>query len=97
MLEKWSPPAERELDEAVWKAWVANGRAQERRSSAMRMRAIKWASLAGLLGTARFWSNVTPFGVLLRFLVTAGAMVLMFQAVQKRHHVPTAMFGTLAL
>jgi hypothetical protein len=95
--ETWSPPAATALDEAVWKAWVAKGRAQERRSIATRIIAVKWAATAVLLGAAGFWSNVAPLEVVVRFLVTAGAMVLMFQAFQKSHHVLTAVFGALAL
>ena len=45
----WAPPATRPLDEAVWQAWVAKGRAQDRRSRALGIKAVKWASIAGLL------------------------------------------------
>jgi hypothetical protein len=67
------------LDEAVWQAWVAKGRVQERRSRAARIKAVKWASIAGLLGAAGLWSRLAPFEVLVRFLVTASALVLIFQ------------------
>jgi hypothetical protein len=43
------------LDEAVWQAWVAKGRAQERRSDAAGSKAVKWASIAGLLVAAGLW------------------------------------------
>lgn len=93
----WTPPAARPLDEAVWQAWVAKGRAHDRRSSAARIRALKWASVAGLLGAAALWSHLAPFEVVVRFLVTASAMVVMFQAVQARYYAVAAVFGALAL
>jgi hypothetical protein len=38
-----------------------------------------------------------PFEVVVRFLVTAGALVVMFQASQARHYAVAAVFGALAL
>lgn len=97
LQETWSPPAAMALDEAVWQAWVAKGRAQERQSNAKRIRAVKWASIAVLLGAAGLWSNFTPFEVFVRFLVTASALVLMVQALQTRYYPVAATFGALAL
>jgi uncharacterized membrane protein YoaK (UPF0700 family) len=93
----WVPPAARPLDEAVWQAWVAKGRAQDRRSSAARIKAVKWASIVGLLAAAGLWSHFAPFEVVVRFLVTASAMVVMFQSFQTRHYAVAAVFGALAL
>src|SRR4030095_14486909 len=45
----WAPPAARALDEAVRKGGVTKGRARDRRSSTARIKAAKWASIAGLL------------------------------------------------
>ena len=95
--QTWSPTAETPLDEAVWQAWVAKGRAQDRRSSATRLKAVKWASIAGLLGAAGLWSHLAPFEVLVRFFVTASALILMFQAFQTRYYPVAATFGALAL
>lgn len=81
----------------MWQAWVAKGRAQDRRSSAARIKAVKWASIAGLLAAAGIWSHLVPFEVVVRFLVTAGAMVVMFQAFQARQYAGAAVFGALAL
>jgi len=58
---------------------------------------MKWASTAGLLAAAGIWSHLGPFEVVVRFLVTASAMVVMFQAFQARHYAVAAMFGALAL
>ena len=93
----WPPPAARPLDEAVWQAWVAKGRAQDRRSSAARIEAVKGASIAGLLAAAGLWSHLAPFEVVVRFLVTASAMVVMFQAFRARYYAVAAVFGALAL
>lgn len=50
----WAPPAATPLDEAVWQAWVSRGRAHDRRSSAARMKALKWASIAALAAAGIF-------------------------------------------
>lgn len=92
----WAPPATK-LDEAVWHAWLAKGHARDRRGSARRIGAVKWASLAALLAAAGLWSHLAPFETAIRFLVTAGAMVVMFQAFQARHYGVVAVFGALAL
>ena len=97
LQETWSPPVATALDEAVWQAWVAKGRAQERQSSATRIRAVKCGSIAVLLGAAGLWSNFAPFEVFVRFLVTASALVVMFQAFQTRYYPVAATFGALAL
>ena len=77
----------------MWQAWVAKGRAQDRRSSAIRIRAVKWASIAGLLAAAGAWSHVAPFEVVVRFLVTASAMVLIFQAFQAKDYTVSVAFN----
>ena len=91
------PPAAKPLDEAAWQAWSARGRAHDRRSSAVRISAVKWASIAVLLGAAGFWSDLVPFEVAVRFLVTAGAMVVLFQALQARYYEVAVVFGALAV
>ena len=93
----WASPATRPLDEAVWQAWVAKGRAQDRKSTAARIKAVKWASIAALLAAAGLWSHLAPFEAVVRFLVTATAMVVMFQAFQVRYYAVAAVFGALAL
>ena len=93
----WEPPVVKPLDEAVWQAWVAKGRAQERRSSAAHMKAVKWVSIAALLVAAGLWSDLTPYEVVVRFIVAAGAMIVMFQAFHARHYAFAAVFGALAL
>lgn len=97
LREASAPPAVKPLDEAVWQAWVAKGRAQEQRSSAAHIQAVQWVSIAALLAAAGLWSHVMPYAVVVRFIVVVGAMVAMFQAFHARHFVIAAVFGALAL
>lgn len=92
-------PIAKPLDEASWQAWVLKGRVREERSHATRMKAVKWISLAGVSFAAAsgLWSQLAPCDVGVRFLVTAGAMVLMFQAIHTRNFAAGAMFGAVAL
>jgi uncharacterized membrane protein YoaK (UPF0700 family) len=85
------------LDEAAWQAWGAKGRAQDKRDSAAHMKAVKWVSIAALLVAAGLWSQIMPYEVVVRFIVTAGAIVVMFQALQARHYAVASVFGALVL
>ena len=51
----WELPLAKPLDEAVWNAWVEKGRAQDRRSSAERVKAVKWVAIAALLAATGLW------------------------------------------
>ena len=57
---------------------------------------MKWASI-GALVAAGLWSQIAPFEVVVRFLVTASAMIVMFQAFRARYYAVAATFGALAL
>ena len=92
----WVIPAVRPLDDGAWQAWTAKGRAHDRRISDRLLKAMKWASIAGLFA-AGLWSQIATFEVVVRFFVTASAMVVMFQAVQARYYAVAATFGALAL
>jgi hypothetical protein len=74
----WEPPLAKALDEAVWQAWVGKGRARDRRHSAALMSTVKWVSIAGLLAAVASWSDLTPYEGVARYLVAAGAVVVMF-------------------
>jgi hypothetical protein len=93
----WEPPRSRPVDEAIWHAWVEKGRAQDNRSSAARMKAVNWVSLVGLLAVAGLWSHLAPYDTLVRFVVAAGATVVMFHAIHAGHYALAAVFGALAL
>jgi hypothetical protein len=95
----FAPPLAKPLDESVWQAWVLKGRAQDERRHAARMKAVTWISLAALLLAAGvgLWSNLTPYDVGVRFLLSAGGLVLMFQAFHTRHYAFATVFGALVL
>src|ERR1041385_1975390 len=84
LLEPWQvrePPPSKQLDETIWQAWVEKGRARDRRNSAARLMAVKWVSLAGLLVVAGLWSHLAPYDVVARFILAAGAIVLLFHTI----------------
>jgi hypothetical protein len=93
----WKEPLAKPLDEALWQAWVAKGRAHDRRISATRMKAVKWVSIAALLVAAGLWSRLTPYEVVISFIVAASAIFVMFEAFYARHYAVAAVFGALAL
>ena len=93
----WEPTSQKPLDEAVWHAWLAKNAEQERRGSMARARAVKWIFIVGLLALAALWSYVTPYEVVIKFVVAAGATVVMVQALHKRQYAFAAVFGAIAL
>src|SRR5688572_25043288 len=90
----WERPVIKPLDEAVWQAWVAKGRAGEQRRSAARMKAAKFVTIAGLLVAAGLWSRVTPYEVVVRFVVAAAALVVMFAALNTKQYLIAAVSAT---
>jgi len=90
-------PLSKPLDEAVWQAWVAKGRAQDGRGRAARVKAVKWVSAAALLVAAGLWSHLTTYDVVVRFVVAAGAIMVMLNLLHARHYTFAAVFGALAL
>ena len=42
----WEAPAVKPLDEAVWRAWIAKGRARDRQSRETRIKGATFAALA---------------------------------------------------
>ena len=90
-------PLSEPLDEVVWQAWVEKGHAQDRRGSAARVKTVKWVTLAGLVSAAALWPHLAPYGNVARFIVAAGAIVLIFHAFHARRYVFAAVFGALAL
>ena len=93
----WKPPPAKPLDEAVWQAWVAKGRARDRRKGDVRMKALKLASIGVLLVAAGLWSYLTPYAVIVRFMIAAAAITAMIQAFQTRHYAMAGVLGTVAL
>jgi hypothetical protein len=81
----------------VWQAWLAKGRAREQQGRATRARAVKWISIVGLLASALLWSDLAQYELGVRFMVAAGAVLVMFQAFRARRYAFAAVFGALAL
>jgi hypothetical protein len=94
---EWEPPPAKPLDEAAWQAWVAKGCRQERRDKAARVKAVTWVSIAALLAATGLWSYVTPYEVVVRFIVAAGAVVVMLQAFHVGHYALASALVALAL
>jgi hypothetical protein len=59
--------------------------------------AVRWVPIVGLLVLGGLWSRVTPFDVVARFFVAAGAIVVMARSLLARHYAVTAVAGALAL
>ncbi len=84
------------LDEVGWQAW-AEERPPERRGRSAVIRAVKWASIAGLLVLGGLWSRFTTFEVAARFVVAAGAIIVMAQSLLARRYAVVAVSGALIL
>ena len=93
----WKALPAKPLDEAVWQAWVEKGRARDRLTSAARVKTVKWVSIAVLLVTAAFWTSLTPYDVVVRFIVAGAALVVMFQLLHAKQYALAAVFGAVAL
>jgi hypothetical protein len=96
-MRPWEPPQCEPLKETVWQGWVEKGRAQDRLDIAGRAKAVKWVMAAALLAVAGLWSSVTPYDIVLRFALAAGAMIAMFQAIHARQYAFAAVCGAIAL
>jgi len=48
----WEAPAVKPLDEAVWQAWKAKGRARDRQGRETRIKSLQWGSIVALLAVA---------------------------------------------
>lgn len=82
----------------TWQAWIAKGLARERRGYVSRIRAVKWVSMAALLGAASIGPHFSPLlDHAIKFVVSAGALALTFESFRARRHGLTLMFGVLAL
>jgi hypothetical protein len=97
VLKQWEAPPATPLDEAVWQAWLAKGRARDRQSSATRAKALKSVSIVGLLASAGLWSYLAPYEIGVGCVVAVVAVVMMFTAFRARHYTFAAVFGALAV
>ena len=53
-MSAWALPAARPLDEVVWQAWVAKGRARDKRRKALGIKVLKLTGILALLAAAGF-------------------------------------------
>jgi Family of unknown function (DUF6804) len=93
----WEPPAVKPLDEAVWQAWVAKGRARDRQGRETRTKALKWASIVALLAVAVLWSQLTSYDIVIRCVLAIAAAGMMFEAFKKRQYALGTVFAALAV
>ena len=93
----WETPAVKPLDEAVWQAWIAKGRARDSKGRETRMKVLKWGSIVALLAVAALWSQVVSYEILIRFVLAAAAVGMMFEAFNKRQYALLAVFAALAV
>ena len=85
------------LDEALWQAWLARNRTRELRRRQGRVKIVKWVSVVTLVVASIFGSQLESYGVIVRFALMLGAIVVMLDAVNFRHYTFATLFGTLAL
>jgi hypothetical protein len=93
----WESPPVKPLDEAVWQAWKAKGRAQDRQGRETRIKALKWGSIAALLAVAGLWSQLTPYEIVIRCVLAAAAAGMMFEAFNNRQYALGIVFAGLAV
>jgi hypothetical protein len=84
------------LDEVQWQAWAVEP-PPERRGRSVAIKAVKWASIVGLLALGGLWSRYTPFEVAARFIVAAGAIIVTAQSLLARRYAVVAVSGALIL
>jgi hypothetical protein len=84
------------LEPPGWQEWPVES-LPKKWSSAAVAKAAKWASIAGLLALGGLWSRVTPLEVAARFMVDAGAILVMAQALLARRYTMVAVSLALVL
>jgi len=93
ILETAAPSLPGEVEWHVWP--VEHSPARRVRSAAIK--AIKWAAILGLLALGGVWSRVTPFEVTARYLVAAGAIIVMARSLLARRYAVVAVAGAIVL
>jgi hypothetical protein len=96
-IKPFSPPAFAQVKESVWQAWVAKGRADDRRGSEARVKLTKWLAIAALMVAGALWSNLAPYEVVVRFIVFAAAIVAMSSSIRRGNYPIAVLFGAMML
>ena len=84
------------LDEAECQPWPVEYQREIPDRSAV-LKVLKWASIAGLLVLGGLWSRVTPIEVVARFVVAAGAIIVLAQSLLARRYAAVAVCVALVL
>jgi hypothetical protein len=90
-------PVTKPLNEVIWQSWLAKGQARELRANAARLTVVKYVAIAGFLVTSVIWSNLVAYGVVVRFVLSLCALVLLSSALSIRRYGFAVVFGALLL
>ena len=85
------------LDEEVWRAWLQKNQMEEVQGAIARMRAVKWVCIAILLATAALSSYVVPYQSVVTFIVSLGAIAVMWQGFRTHHYYFAALFTAMVV
>lgn len=89
-------PPSTPFDEPDRQVWLVQ-HPPKKRGGSTAVKVVKWASIMGLLALGGLWSRVTPLEVAARFLVAAGAIVVMARALLAERYAVLAVAGALVL
>jgi hypothetical protein len=90
-------PPWRDLDESLWRAWVAKGRDRDEQGRLKRLNIVKWISIVTLVSAAGWWPLLATYPVAIRFVAAAGALFVMADLIHARRYAFGAVFGMLAI
>lgn len=93
----WVQPGIEPLNDTLWQAWLAKGRARDTRKRAEFHAVVRCVSVAVLLVAAGVWSNLAAWDVMVRFIVAAGALAIMLQALRSADYAIAGVFGVVAV
>jgi hypothetical protein len=94
----WEFPESRPIDEAVWRAWILKGIANERRLNARLLKVAKGIAIGALIAASSLWSQVTPpTETIAKFIVAVASVVVVTQAFGRRQYAVGAVFFAMVL
>lgn len=93
----WVAPESKPLNEQVWRAWVAKGRAADERGRERRLKALKIAASAGLIFAAIPWAGAVSFEVAVRFLVGVASIAVMVQCLRTGRYLFAPVFAAVLI
>lgn len=81
----------------LWRSWQEEGRSKERQRASGRLKWVKGISLGALLVAAAFWARAAEYDLVLRIVVSVGALWVTRQAISERQFRWAAAFAAIAL